>query len=184
MYVEHASLNNSHSYSRALYQCGSETFLFKFSNATSTFSMLDIIAHQRSLNSTLFHGEDLQMGVILHRFNKNYQMKAVANGTSLLASTMLTTYSSVSVPTKVPNHLICWPVNYNKQTPFFWRLLNAPYHCVHEEKSLFVQRVKSWDAAAHRVWTSYAAILLFYWRRHVLGLKSFMMYRVSPSITP
>jgi len=114
-------------------------------------------------HNTLFDGEDLQMGVIMHQFNQNYQMKAVGN---------------VPTPTTVPNHTICCSVNYTKNKNFFYRLFTAPYNCNHAEKSLFQQRVKSWDKAAHRVWPHYLKILFFYWRRSVLGLKIFMIYEL------
>ena len=100
-------------------------------------------------HNTFFDGEDLQMGVILHGFNQGYSIKCVGN---------------VSVETEVPSHFICWnwrsekartqypiPVFHDLMRLFFVAPLKCGgWGCGYNEKSLFRQRVASWDKGAHR----------------------------------
>jgi hypothetical protein len=123
-------------------------------------------------HNTMFHGEDLQMGLILHKSNYGEAIRCVGN---------------VSVPTRTPAHFICFPWDTPKakgsKRPFWYRLLLAPYKCNawgcgHEEKSLFVQRVRSWEAAAHRMIFDMASVLFLCWKRSTLGLKPFLVYEL------
>eukprot|EP00762_Andalucia_godoyi_P006980 ANDGO_07653.mRNA.1 hypothetical protein Pmar_PMAR023743 len=123
-------------------------------------------------HNTMFHGEDLQMGLLLHKENKGESIKACGN---------------ISVPTRTPAHFWCFPVNTRKALasgkPWILRCLLAPYKCnawdcPHEEKSLFVQRVRSWDACSYRFLGMFVDLLLFYWKRSILGLKPFILYEL------
>jgi len=86
-------------------------------------------------HNTMFDGEDLQMGVILHSFNEGYTIKTVAH---------------VSVETEVPAHFSCHEYNSPQalekyQIPGLHtipRMLVAPFKCGawgcgYGEKSLF-----------------------------------------------
>ena len=99
-------------------------------------------------HNTMFNGEDLQMGIILQKMNKNYRMATVGE---------------VSVPTEAPNHYICR------------HLLRC--RCI-EGNSLFQQRIRSWDPAAHRFLPSFMTILIWYWKRNVWILKPFVLYEM------
>eukprot|EP01028_Stygiella_incarcerata_P002747 TRINITY_DN1521_c0_g2_i5.p1 TRINITY_DN1521_c0_g2~~TRINITY_DN1521_c0_g2_i5.p1 ORF type:complete len:584 (-),score=124.95 TRINITY_DN1521_c0_g2_i5:76-1827(-) len=122
-----------------------------------------------SRHNCTFHGNDLQMGMIMHKMNKDYRMKAVAN---------------VPIPTRVPAHFICfpWKTRLAKKSGLsaISRLFVSPYRCVgwgceHEDRSLFIQRVKSWEMGIHRFAFQLLAMLLFYWKKAVLGIKPFIL---------
>jgi len=127
-------------------------------------------------HNTMFDGEDLQMGVILHSFNEGYTIQTV---------------SHVSVETEVPSHCICW----NWATPqacekypipiihTLLRFLEAPFKCGtwgcgYGEKSLFRQRVCSWDKGAHRAFLWYLKLLLFNWSFKTICLKPYLLYEL------
>lgn len=119
-----------------------------------------------------FHGDDLQMGLILHKFNAAYQMKVIGH---------------VSIPTTTPSHFICFPWNTREAKASGKNILNrilvAPFRCSawgcpHEEKSLFCQRARSWDVAANRMVLDQLTLFLFYWNRAVMPLKPFLLYEL------
>eukprot|EP01028_Stygiella_incarcerata_P004610 TRINITY_DN2020_c0_g1_i1.p1 TRINITY_DN2020_c0_g1~~TRINITY_DN2020_c0_g1_i1.p1 ORF type:complete len:1361 (+),score=333.58 TRINITY_DN2020_c0_g1_i1:111-4085(+) len=72
------------------------------------------------------------------------------------------TVINVPAKTTVPDHLSCWDM--------FW--------CRHGIKSLLIQRVRSWDAAAHRNLFVYLNLLLFYWNFNLLIMKPFLIYEI------
>jgi len=102
------------------------------------------------------------------------------------------TVANVSVETEVPSHSICWCWNSEAakaQYPIrcyhdFIRLcFVAPFKCGnwgcgYSEKSLFRQRVASWDKGAHRAFGWYLKLLLFNWSFATLGLKPYLFYEI------
>jgi hypothetical protein len=121
-------------------------------------------------HNTMFHREDLQMGFLLHSRGEHECMACVANS---------------SIPTRTPSHFICFPFQTQLATHSGFgtvaRLLISPFKCTewgcrHAEKSLFVQRVRSWDAAVHRMFFQLLGLLVFHWERPVLGLKVFLLH--------
>ena len=137
----------------------------------------DIMVSVFKQHNTFFDGEDLQMGVILHGFNQGYAIKTVAN---------------VSVETEVPSHSICWKWNTERAkkqypVPFFHTLLRlcfeAPlkcgnWGCGYNEKSLFRQRVASWDKGAQRAFMWYMQLLFMNWSMSTIALKPYLFYEV------
>jgi len=137
----------------------------------------DIMLSVFKAHNTFFDGEDLQMGVILHAFNQGYAIKTVGN---------------VSVETEVPSHSICWNWNSEKAReqypiPIFHDIMRlifvAPlkcggWGCGYNEKSLFRQRVASWDKGAHRAFMWYVQLLLFNWSGSTLALKPYLVYEI------
>jgi hypothetical protein len=147
-----------------------------------------------------FHGNDLQMGMIMHKMNKDYRMKAVGkcrishavcsvlDSPTFLILTLFAYQSNVSlanvpIQTRVPAHFICfpWKTRQAKRSGLsaLSRLIVSPYRCVgwgceHEDRSLFIQRVKSWEMGVHRFAFQLLAMLLFYWKKSVMGLKPFI----------
>eukprot|EP00762_Andalucia_godoyi_P004659 ANDGO_03581.mRNA.1 hypothetical protein Pmar_PMAR025770 len=123
-----------------------------------------------------FFGDDLQMGLILQKFNESSRMKAVGN---------------VNVPTITPSHFFCCPWNTPKAKAsgksWFNRMLCAPYRCNawgchHEEKSLFCQRARSWDVACSRMLMEELKVLLWTWNRPTLVLKPYVVYETYCTI--
>jgi hypothetical protein len=137
----------------------------------------DIMLSVFKAHNTFFDGEDLQMGVILHGFNQGYSIKTVSN---------------VSVETEVPSHSICWEWRSERACkaypiPVVHTLLRlvfaAPlkcgaWGCGYNEKSLFRQRVASWDKGAHRAFMWYVQLLLFNWSFSTIALKPYLFYEV------
>eukprot|EP01111_Echinosteliopsis_oligospora_P006747 TRINITY_DN2107_c0_g1_i1.p1 TRINITY_DN2107_c0_g1~~TRINITY_DN2107_c0_g1_i1.p1 ORF type:complete len:983 (-),score=260.35 TRINITY_DN2107_c0_g1_i1:394-3342(-) len=90
-------------------------------------------------HNTEFHGEDLQMGLILRRMNKGYII-----GVNALQP----------VPTTAPKSLF--------------------YETEKNEKSLLVQRIFSWDMAAHHFFLDFLEIMFLNWEKSSLILKPFL----------
>eukprot|EP00762_Andalucia_godoyi_P006211 ANDGO_01650.mRNA.1 hypothetical protein Pmar_PMAR028345 len=132
----------------------------------------DTLVEVMMRHNTNFHGEDMQMGLILHSMNKGYALKYVAN---------------VPIGTRTPAHFICCPWNTpqakNSGRSAVFRMLTAPYRCTrwgckHEEKSLFCQRTASWDAGAFRLFFTFLVLTLSVWNRQMLNLKLYLVYEL------
>ncbi|KAL0211401.1 hypothetical protein P9112_009699 [Eukaryota sp. TZLM1-RC] len=104
-------------------------------------------------HNSAFHGEDAQMGFILREKSINGRMKRLI---CLAATPALT---------QAPEDL------FHLGEDLFGD------HCV-DEKSLFNQRVKSWDACAHRFFFKYLEHLVRYWNVNTIILKPFYIYEI------
>lgn len=154
-------------------ECGSALFAHGAISLWQKDMMLAVLRQ----HNTLFDGEDLQMGVILHSFNAGYAIKTVAH---------------VSVETAVPAHFICAhqhnspkakkqynvPIIHDLLRPFIAPFKCNAWGCGFEEKSLFRQRVCSWDKGSHRAFWWYVQLLLFNWSFATIGLKPYLLYEI------
>lgn len=127
-------------------------------------TLLNILRH----HNTLFNGDDMLMGLLLHRMNRGYQMKYVAN---------------VSISTRTPAHLVCFPTHPPQPKSLVQRTLAAPYHCKrwgckHSEKSLFCQRVTSWDPGSFSLFGTLFMLLTMVWNRPTLNLKVYILHEL------
>ncbi|KAL0250856.1 hypothetical protein GEMRC1_000070 [Eukaryota sp. GEM-RC1] len=101
-------------------------------------------------HNTAFHGEDALMGFLTRE---------------LMPEMKLITFAATPALTQVPADLI-----HVSQDLFGDESLG--------DKSLFNQRVKSWDACAHRFFFKYLEHLLRFWSINALILKPFYMYEL------
>ena len=115
----------------------------------------DVLIDILNSHNTVFHGEDMQMGLILH---KNY--RDLRDGPHKIK-----VIASECVETNVP------------VSPYYW---NPPPG----QKSLFTQRVRSWDACAHRFFTAFVefTLLTLPWPRHTLMLHVFVITEIMTII--
>ncbi|KAL0252036.1 hypothetical protein GEMRC1_001248 [Eukaryota sp. GEM-RC1] len=119
--------------------------------------LIEILDHHKfvlfcliSHHSTAFHGEDALMGFLTRE---------------LMPNKKLITFAATPALTQVPADLIRV-----SQDLFGDESLG--------DKSLFNQRVKSWDACAHRFFFKYLEHLLRFWSLNTLILKPFYMYEL------
>ncbi|KAL0223194.1 hypothetical protein P9112_002584 [Eukaryota sp. TZLM1-RC] len=104
-------------------------------------------------HNSAFHGEDAQMGFILRERCVTGKMKRLI---CLAATPALT---------QAPEDL------FHLGEDLFGD------HCI-DEKSLFNQRVKSWDACAHRFFFKYLEHFVRYWNINTIILKPFYLYEM------
>ncbi|KAL0246574.1 hypothetical protein GEMRC1_007786 [Eukaryota sp. GEM-RC1] len=106
-------------------------------------------------HNSAFHGEDTQIGFLLR--------EKFANPPRLI--TLSATPALTSPPTDI----------FHAGEDFFGD------HVV-DDKSLFAQRVKSWDACAHRFFFKYCEHILRFWSSDTFILKFFYLYEVATII--
>ncbi|PRP82866.1 hypothetical protein PROFUN_04729 [Planoprotostelium fungivorum] len=102
-------------------------------------------------HDTVFHGDDLQMGLILQKLGLEYRIDTCGN---------------VNVPTTVPDHVFC------PTRP--WSL----YCKCGKDGNLLGQRVRSWDVSSHRFIGKFINIILFHWNRTTISIKPFLLYEL------
>lgn len=113
-------------------------------------------------------GEDIQMGIILHKLHQANRIKCAAN---------------VAVPVAEPTHLWCCPFNTplakSTGTNALGRFLLAPFKCkewgcAHKRESVFANVARTTNANYHYLFPS-ISVLLYVWNRNTSLLKLFII---------
>ncbi|KAJ1559049.1 hypothetical protein HK096_001831, partial [Nowakowskiella sp. JEL0078] len=128
---------------------GSMGTAFFPSGAVSTWrapALLEIL----SRHDTMFRGDDLQMGLILHTL---YNSKSFLHSQELYQGNFQIKLAPYWIATTVPVHWFHLKDLFSRS---YWKRLPK---CDCGEPSLFYQRARSWEVARHRFFFKLAAVL-------------------------
>jgi hypothetical protein len=127
-------------------RCGTQLFA---SGAISTWRA-DTLIHVLDRHCTVFNGEDLEMGYIVHKLSGRTDRKL---GTDY--PVRIGFVNNCVVPTVVP---YCW-IHWYDVLPYPIKRRIPLQECVCGEKSFFNQRLRSWDAAGHKYLFKWCKVL-------------------------
>ncbi|KAJ3152189.1 hypothetical protein HDU89_001408 [Geranomyces variabilis] len=120
------------------------------SGAVSTWraiTLLDIL----SRHDTMFRGDDLQMGLLMHTLYKEIKF---LNPEELHVGNYAIRVAPFMIPTMVPIHWFHWKDLFPK---VYWKKFPS---CDCGEPSLFYQRARSWEVARHRFFGKFVLVCI------------------------